>query len=587
MRSIRARLSAVFGISTGLLALIALAALTAYARAAVERQAGALLHAATIKVTADLEETLPRVDAADLIEDTRPGNISLRVTDAGGKVLYETPGRFPALSDPEWRFQSGHARSESPAGAHEATFAMAMPQAEAYGDLRRMEVALAILGLFIAGATTAGAWILVGRTLVPIARISAQAREAAREIPGIGGQAGIRIDAPSRDAEIVELVSTLNDLLARIKAAADARERFHAEVSHEFRSPLQALSGELELALSRQRSPEEYRSFVGEAWRHLQRLMELTREVLLLHELDTTSPPRRILVDPGDMCHRGLNALRQRIEARGLAIEVRMDDDVAIDAAPGHAEILIRNLLDNAAARAPENGRLSVAVVRRGDDVVLQIVAACDPTPDAGQPPPAPQIRQRAGAAARAQSVRRRARLGRRRRRRGARRHLACSRGCGRRGRSERAERRRAGIDDLQVHRRRERLAAFAPDGCGRSRDRGRLSAAPDGITNYCETSLSHSYYDLRGSWPCLGADRVRTEDERGAAAWLVAGRRSAGRDPGSLRSARRPGDCGAGARHLPLRSRRSAEAGGGAGESGGGCLGPAPAADLHRLHKR
>ena len=81
---------------------------------------------------------------------------------------------------------------------------------ETEAALRRQAIALLFLGLVVVLAAAVGAWLLVGRTLSPIARLSRQAQAATAD------RLDVRLNAPSGDAEVTGLVATLNDLLARI-----------------------------------------------------------------------------------------------------------------------------------------------------------------------------------------------------------------------------------------------------------------------------------------------------------------------------------------------------------------------------------
>ena len=99
---------------------------------------------------------------------------------------------------------------------------------------------------------------MVGRTLSPIDRLSRQAAAASVE------SLDVRLAAPSRDAEVVRLVATLNGLLQRLSDAAESRGRFYAAASHELRNPLQALLGHVEVTLDKERDRE---GATGAPWR--------------------------------------------------------------------------------------------------------------------------------------------------------------------------------------------------------------------------------------------------------------------------------------------------------------------------------
>src|SRR5207302_7423918 len=125
---------------------------------------------------------------------------------------------------------------------------------------------LLLLSLFAVLGVAGGAWLLVGQTLSPIHRLAVQASAASVE------KMQVRLKAPSRDAEVVDLVDTLNGLLSRLAETAAVKGRFYAAASHELRTPLQALSGHLEVALSRGRTAEEYETFLQEASKQAGRL---------------------------------------------------------------------------------------------------------------------------------------------------------------------------------------------------------------------------------------------------------------------------------------------------------------------------
>ena len=59
--------------------------------------------------------------------------------------------------------------------------------------------------------------------------------------------------------ELTELAATLDGLLDRLAASLRHEQRFSAELSHELRTPLSRVLAETELALRRERAPEEYR----------------------------------------------------------------------------------------------------------------------------------------------------------------------------------------------------------------------------------------------------------------------------------------------------------------------------------------
>lgn len=227
-------------------------------------------------------------------------------------------------------------------------------------DQTRQKVELLCLSLFAVLGVAGGAWLLVGRTLSPIGRLAVQAGAASVE------RLEVRLKAPSRDAEVVELVDTLNGLLSRLAETAAAKGRFYAAASHELRTPLQALSGHLEVALTRARTADEYEQFLQESLKQTRRLTSLVQDLLLLHQLDSAPPRPQEPVDLAEVCTGVLDHLQPLVEARGLPLSVDLPAGACILAVPTHAEILVRNLIENAVRYASPGGAVTVALSREG-----------------------------------------------------------------------------------------------------------------------------------------------------------------------------------------------------------------------------
>src|SRR4249920_673432 len=98
------------------------------------------------------------------------------------------------------------------------------------------------------------AWWLAGAALAPVERMRSEAADiSSADLRG-------RLSLPPADDEITRLGATMNDLLDRIQASVETERRFIDDASHELRIPLSILKTELDLALARERSPDELRA---------------------------------------------------------------------------------------------------------------------------------------------------------------------------------------------------------------------------------------------------------------------------------------------------------------------------------------
>jgi signal transduction histidine kinase len=357
--------------------------LVRYAHRMAERNADMLLGSAIVRVRHELPGNTPSPDATELREvenDLADENIAVVLLDRQGRVV-EASRNAAAFSKAFGSLNAGGAnrarwrtRTVS-VGAN--TIVVGLLWAKTAHALNDQAVMLAAFSVMMGGTATLGAWLLVGRTLSPIGDLSQQARTATAE----GGQA--HLITPSQDAEVVELVSTLNDLLTRQREANAARGRFYAAASHELRTPLQALSGHLELALQRPRTGEEYLAVVQEAHAQTRRLTTLTLDLLRLHQVEGNPHPAQEPVDLSEVCERTLRSFAALIEVRGLTMQADMVPDAAVASAPTHADMMIRNLLENAVHYAVPGGSLLLvltsSVANEGQSVCLELWNECDP----------------------------------------------------------------------------------------------------------------------------------------------------------------------------------------------------------------
>ncbi|HYO29649.1 MAG TPA: HAMP domain-containing sensor histidine kinase [Thermomicrobiales bacterium] len=118
---------------------------------------------------------------------------------------------------------------------------------ETLASVRQVLVSMSALGLAVASV---GGWVLAGRALRPVDRITAAAAAVAVG-EGTAVSLGRRLDVPPTGDELARLAATFNAMLDRLQAAFLAQRRFVADASHELRTPLAAIRGNTDV-LARQ-----------------------------------------------------------------------------------------------------------------------------------------------------------------------------------------------------------------------------------------------------------------------------------------------------------------------------------------------
>src|SRR5215831_1297699 len=131
----------------------------------------------------------------------------------------------------------------------------------------------------------AGALWLSRRALAPLDRMIAALREITVE------KLDHRIDLPARDDELRTLAIALNEALDRLEQGHRALSMFAADASHELRTPLAAICSELEVALRRPRSPDEWAQSARTSLDELHRLARVTDALLRFAQADAAAAP--------------------------------------------------------------------------------------------------------------------------------------------------------------------------------------------------------------------------------------------------------------------------------------------------------
>jgi two-component system, OmpR family, sensor histidine kinase VanS len=230
--------------------------------------------------------------------------------------------------------------------------------------LRDFAPIAAIVMTFLLVFGLLGGWLLAGRMLAPLTRITDATRMAAT------GSLSHRVQLPGRKDEFRELADAFDTMLARLEAHVVEQRRFAANASHELRTPLAITQALLDVARS---DPNRDASELVDRLHAVNtRAIELTEALLLLSRADRRSFTREH-VDLSLIAEEATETLLPLAERRGLTIETSGDLTPAIGS---HALLLqlTTNLVHNAIVHnLPEQGSVSVMTSVHPKSAVLTV----------------------------------------------------------------------------------------------------------------------------------------------------------------------------------------------------------------------
>jgi two-component system, OmpR family, sensor histidine kinase VanS len=209
-----------------------------------------------------------------------------------------------------------------------------------------------------------GGWLLAGRMLAPLTRITDATRMAT------AGSLAHRIRLPGRRDEFRELADAFDTMLARLEAHVAEQQRFAANASHELRTPLAITQTLLDVA--RNDRNRDTGDLVDRLHAVNTRAIDLTEALLLLSRADQRSFTREHL-DLSLIAEEATETLLPLAEKQGVTIETAGDITPTIGS---HALLLqmTTNLVHNAIVHnLPEQGTVWVATSVHPKGVVLTV----------------------------------------------------------------------------------------------------------------------------------------------------------------------------------------------------------------------
>lgn len=223
-------------------------------------------------------------------------------------------------------------------------------------------IALVVVGV----AATALGWLIAGRMLQPLARVTETARRIA-DAPDADRSLHQRIVLTGPPDEIKRLADTFDVMLERLDHSFDGQRRFIANASHELRTPLTLNRTLIEVTAGRPDAPPEMRQ-LGDTLLEINSRHERLIDGLLLLARSERELVEKSYVDIGDVVAH--------------VAEAQQDGSVTVDAAPGEAptsgnavllERLVQNLVENGVRHNVPGGWVRVASTTVDGSAVLTV----------------------------------------------------------------------------------------------------------------------------------------------------------------------------------------------------------------------
>jgi heavy metal sensor kinase len=184
----------------------------------------------------------------------------------------------------------------------------------------------------------------------------------------------VRLNLPNTNDEIRNLANTFNQMIERLERSFEAQRQIVQDISHELKTPLTILRGQMEVALKRKRPAEEYEELLCGSLGEIENIRKIIDDLLMLARLDS----RAAVVD---MKSTDLSALLRSVtdDARALALGKNISimfqcaEKLFIQGNEIHLRRLFVNLLDNAVKYTLPGGTVRLNANPEGEGIRIEL----------------------------------------------------------------------------------------------------------------------------------------------------------------------------------------------------------------------
>jgi signal transduction histidine kinase len=268
--------------------------------------------------------------------------------------------RTKSIAGVPWRF--GVFRNE----AISATFGL--NQGEVAAELKRIRDVFWMSLPFVLLMVGLGGWHVAARALRPLKTIA----QTAEHVTARGLDQ--RIPQTKTNPEAARLIEVLNRMMDRLESSFHQATRFSADASHELKTPLTVMQGELETALQNAHLGSAEQQVLNTLLEQVQRLKHITRSLLLLAQADAGQLKlSRETVNLTDEIRDAIDDANVLAEPMTLRIEAYLAPAVMVDADRALLHTVVLNLITNAIKYNRKGGRVSIKLEVSRNDAQLTL----------------------------------------------------------------------------------------------------------------------------------------------------------------------------------------------------------------------
>ncbi|MGD2089364.1 MAG: ATP-binding protein [Candidatus Aminicenantes bacterium] len=213
-----------------------------------------------------------------------------------------------------------------------------------------------------------GGYFILTRVLHPMKTVVQTAKKITAE------DLSLRIQPNNQKNEIGQLIITFNEMISRLERSVLQIKQFSSDASHDLKTPLTVIRGEVDIALRKNRPPAEYIKTLTSVREEAKKLEGIIDNLLFLSCIDSRSYQRSFEnVHPDEILLEVFEKTTPLANEKQLAYVLEKIERISLPGDPILLSRLLMNLVDNAIKYTPPGGRIQMSLKNSGEKTILAI----------------------------------------------------------------------------------------------------------------------------------------------------------------------------------------------------------------------
>lgn len=183
-----------------------------------------------------------------------------------------------------------------------------------------------------------------------------------------------RVKTTKNQDEINQLIHEVNNLLSRLESSFERISQFSSDASHELKTPLTIIRGEIEVTLRKERTLNEYKNALNNSLNELTLIEQTINDLLFLakNEKDLIIENQETFYFD-ELIDESINEVKSFAKLHQVEINFILEDSIEFKGFPNLLKIALKNALKNAIQFSHKNSQITVKSYKNGDSFNISI----------------------------------------------------------------------------------------------------------------------------------------------------------------------------------------------------------------------